>query len=190
MENLQGILNFAAQNQAGIIAIGTVVLVLVTAVYALFTWLLVRENRLLRQLGSDPHVIAYIVPERRNSGAIEFAVTNTGRGVAFDVSMKIISGADDFAHHNVRLKSQAFFAILPHGEKIPKLLGMGHTLLHEPRLKPFNVRIDYKGANGKAHSSTYRIDITDLEGVFIGKPTDVELVEAVREISKALGKSG
>jgi hypothetical protein len=105
-------LSFLNAYQGAITALATVILTLTTIVYAWHTSVLARENRLLRKAGTEPDVVAYLAQHPRHRTALEFVLGNVGRGPAYDVSFKIVSGGDDFAAHEVlgiaRLHSRFF----------------------------------------------------------------------------------
>ena len=65
---------------------------------------------------------------------------------------------------------------------------MGWELLQAPPLGPFDVRVRYSDSTGGKRSDTFHVDVSELEGLSLNRPPDVDLVEAVKEISKQLGK--
>jgi hypothetical protein len=66
--------------QGGVVALSSIVLALTTIVYAWHTSVLAKENRLLREAGTEPQVIAYLSLNLRHIGALEFVIANIGRG--------------------------------------------------------------------------------------------------------------
>src|SRR4051794_20647533 len=64
---------------------------------------LARENKVLRKAETSPRVVAYLALNPRAYGAIDFIVSNIGRGPATNVSYKIIAGGDDLNAKGVRI---------------------------------------------------------------------------------------
>src|SRR4051794_36679908 len=65
----------------------------VVACLTIFLW---RENRLLRKAGTDPEVVAYLIPGKRHLHMLMLVVTNVGRGAARNVSLEFMEDMSDF----------------------------------------------------------------------------------------------
>src|SRR6266508_6076884 len=123
-------------------AFASIVLMGTTIVYAIYTWQLAVENRLLRKAGTDPQVVGYAMINPRAWGAIDFVIANIGKGAARNVSYKIVAGGDDLNAKDVRLLPPGLkFAFLPQDEQISASMGMGWDLLADPRIGPFEIEV-------------------------------------------------
>jgi hypothetical protein len=173
---------------SGVSAFAAVVLMITTIVYARYTWQLTIENRLLRKAGTDPQVVAFALINQRVYGAIDFVIANIGKGAAQNVSFEIVSGATDFGIKNIRLPhTGASFTFLPQGEQISTLLGMGHELLSEPGLQPFEVEVAYEDLSGTKQKARFKVDVGPFEGLMrLGKPPEIEIAESVTKIADEL----
>ena len=67
-------------------ATGAMIGGLSTAVVAILTLVLVRENRLLRRAGNSPVVVAHFEPHPEGNGVVKLAFSNVGTGPALDVT--------------------------------------------------------------------------------------------------------
>ena len=124
-------------------AFAAMILMVVTIIYARYTWQLTVENRLLRKAGTDPQVVAYATINPRVYGAIDFVIANIGKGAARNVSYKVAAGGNDLKTKNVRLPLTGItFAFLPQDEQISTSMGMGWDLLAEPPLAPFEIDVE------------------------------------------------
>src|SRR6266851_7051922 len=106
-------------------AIATIVLTLTTIVYAVLTWVLARENRLLRKAGTQPQIIAYLGIHPRIHGPFQFILANVGQGPALDVSYRVSSGGVDFEAHNAKLPQPVIpLTVIPQGDRHETFFGM------------------------------------------------------------------
>ncbi|GJE83613.1 hypothetical protein [Methylorubrum thiocyanatum] len=156
---LQRLINFVNDNANAISALGSTTSAL-SSIAALFVaisavWLskrLLDENRILRKAGTEPEVIAYLIPNDRNINVINFAIANVGNGPAFEVRFET-----DLDPEILKSK-ECFFRIdigtvpitaLPQGEKILTLFGQGFRILAKPELPPFTVDLSYRNVDGQ-----------------------------------------
>ncbi|WP_259782036.1 hypothetical protein [Aestuariispira ectoiniformans] len=192
MDKITEFLQYLNQYSAGITAIATVAI-------AFLSFYLAKENRLLRKAGTEPEIVAYLTPTPNGSGGIDFIIANIGQGPAREVNFKFECNEDDFEQHNVLLRNhenRAALSVLPQGERLVSLFGIGYVLVqgnenssHE-MLKPFKVKISYKGLDGKEHQSVQNIDISQFSGLrgIFSKPSGDQLIDIARTIEKHLGK--
>jgi hypothetical protein len=100
---------FLNSNSGLITAIATIAI-------ALLTRTLARENRILRQAGTEPEVIAYLIPHPSGHGGINFVIENVGMGLAKDISFSFEHDEEDFENHNVLLvndENRLSFSLYP-----------------------------------------------------------------------------
>lgn len=171
-------------------ALATVVLMATTIVYAWHTWQLAKENRLLRKAGTDPQVVAYASLNPRAWGAIEFVISNLGKGAARNVTFKIVSGGEDFDRKKVRLPHAGVrFSFLPQGDQISTMLGMGFDLLAEPSLAPFKVEVQYEDMKELKYCDSFDINVSAFEGlVRLGNPAEDEIADALKKIEATMAR--
>jgi len=188
-------LNFIANNDSALTAISTAVIAVATMVSVGVTIVLARENRILRKAGTDPKVVAYLLPDHAHKNVLNLVLANIGQGPAIDVSFKFPADGTDFRNHSVEIgnnENRSAISVLPQSEKVTTFFGMGPDLFKEPRLKPFTVYIRYKDTAGRQHTNEYLLDISQFDGLIsIGTPADHEIAKALTKIEEHLrGLSG
>jgi len=169
---------------------------LATIAIAALTWLLAIENRRLRKAGTEPKVVAYLLPHPDGTGAINFVVANIGQGPAKNVRFELDFDESDFVQHEAQLfndKRRVRTNILPQGEKISALFGISYKLAgidnKQEILKPFTVNITYDDLRGKLRTSTHILNVSQflgLKGLF-GKPTIREIADSLEGINNNIG---
>lgn len=170
-----------------------------TAVIAYLTYLLASENRRLRKAGTEPHVVAYLAPHPDGNGGVNFVLANVGQGPARNVKFEFVYDAADFRSHNAMLYNEhgrAPLTILPQGERIGSLFGVGYVLFgnsdgkSKTVLKPFDVKIAYTDLEGGLRSSIQTIDISQFSGLagLLSKPANREIADTLAKIEKHLAQ--
>jgi hypothetical protein len=170
---------------------------LITAIATVFiAWLtleLMKENRRLRKAGTEPEVIAYLLPHPDGHGGINFILANIGQGPARNVRFELEYDKDDFSSHGVLLANdprRKRMSILPQGEKIAVLFGISSQLAGvdkkhpQPPLKPFIVKITYDDLSGKSRISEQTIDISQYAGLagLFAEPPSIKIAKALEKI--------
>lgn len=160
-----GAISFSNENSGLITAIATIAI-------ALLTRTLAHENRLLRQAGTEPEVIAYLIPHPSGHGGINFVIENVGMGLARNISFSLEYDEQDFQSHNVLLtndENRGSIAFLPAKEKIVCLFGISFELAgsqcNNQWLKPFTVKIKFSDVANKQHEKSCKIDLAQYKGL-------------------------
>ena len=154
-------------NHALISAVATVVIAVSAIVTVWLTRTLANENRLMRKLGTQPEVVAYLATDSQRPRVVNFVLANVGRGPAKNVEFAIDADMTQFVAHEV---SPVFLNnaggkgtdMLPQGERIQSFFGVGPDLLANPPLRCFNVTITCEDLSGKRHEKIVQLDVTQL----------------------------
>lgn len=96
------------QYNGAVTAIATIVLTVTTMVYAALTGILACETRRLRRAGTEPDVVAYLMPDTLYLTPINLVVANVGSGPARNVAVEIEGDTADFQAHSKGLRLDAF----------------------------------------------------------------------------------
>ncbi len=180
------ILDFLTENQPALTVIATLFIALSALVTAVATKTLASENKLLRKAETEPKVVAYLVIHPLYWTYFNFVIANVGRGPARNVSFKFIADEEDFETHHVALRNSTdreVMSFLPQGESIRVSFGSSIDLYKEPRLKPFEVVVEYDDMSGKRHCERCQLDVSQFEGFStLGKPPEQEVADALTKI--------
>ena len=190
--NFTSMLDFLGQHQGAITVIATIVIALSAVITILLTRSLVKENRLLRKVGEEPKVIAYLAGDPRHWYDINFILANVGRGPARNIEFQIDLEEKYFGHNRVAPMNnpdRKSFDFLPQDEEICMLLGSGPQLIQQMRLPPFKVNVQWENLKGTTYSDEYELDVSQFLGIFFsGRPADHEIAETLAKIDKHLEK--
>jgi hypothetical protein len=170
-----------------------------TLAIAFFTTFLWFENRRLRKAGSEPDVVSYVAPTPSGNGAIEFILANVGNGPAFQVTFSLDYDEADFEEHRVYLMNDLDrmpISVLPQGEKIRALLGVGFELYgliggkNIGTLKPFHVSIEFTNSIGQKRKAKRTIDVRQFSGLrgLLQKTDAAEISKSLREINESISQ--
>lgn len=174
-----------------ITALLTIALVIITGIYAWLTRSLVVENRLLRKAGSDPAVVAYLLPDHRYDGVVNLVVANVGRGPAFDVTIAFEGDADRFAARSANPEfwpgRKHRIAVLPQDERYVQFFGGGFALLQEDGLGEFAVDVAFKSSADVSASYRAALSVEDLKGIGrVGEPPELVIANSLKKIEHTL----
>lgn len=177
-------------------ATGAMIGGLSTAVVAILTLVLVRENRLLRRAGNSPVVVAHFEPHPEGNGAVKLAFSNVGTGPALDVTYSFEQQHFDNYHlifqHE---KERPPLTMIGQGDKFSFIFAVGFNLFRPKNpnisgpLPPFRVNVSWRAVGRKKTvSRSYRLDIasySEVPGVS-SKPYGVKISDELATINKHL----
>ena len=178
-------------------ALATVVLIAVTVGLARSsketsktTKLLANENRQLREDAKKPKMSAKLKPLAEHGDFLQLVLKNLGRGVAFNVRVRLDGDEEDFARHEMTPLRGASVPInfMSQEESEAYELGAGHTLFGEPPespLKPFSVVIQCEDVDRKPYEERIVLDVRQFDGLaWSGASVAWRQMEALEEIAK------
>jgi hypothetical protein len=188
--HLETFLTSVGSHQTAIMVIATAVIAIASLATFFVTLMLARENRLLRKAGTEPQVVAYLLPDDRHTTTLNFVLSNIGQGPARNVSYTFDADMADFAKHNARLMNsdeRPAISVLPQGERFVAYFGVGHQLFAGEGLKPFTVNVSYENIKGKSTKKDFPLDIAQyLDVVTLGTPAEHEVAEAMKKLAKTV----
>jgi len=159
--------------------ITTILLALLTAVYVVFTYQILKSSRL------HPHVYANLTT---NEIKVYLSIKNIGSQPAYDVkitfepSLDILAPTEGFKGSAGPLLKQPFMA--PNSEISNLVSTTVQVLLGKNIQTKFNVSVRYKDVDGRSYSDEYKIDLSSF--VFQNKFLIHNTVHYLEEISKTL----
>ena len=150
-----------------------------TGLMFIVTFILVRENRLLRKAGTEPRVMAYLKPELGSYVPhVNLLVANLGQGSGCECCLSYQCGTRglqtircSLLKHNAEVRVDC----LPQGEQLCALLGTHELLgfesdksgkINQARspMPPFKVTVRYEDLTGKTYEHLHRLDVSHFTG--------------------------
>ena len=185
------VIDLIEANSGVVATVATVIIAVSASITAWLTGILARENRLLRKLGSEPKVIAYLVSSPRRPAIIDFVLSNVGRGPARNIEFSF--DFDERFYGNGRVapmnrSDRTPYGFLPQDEKIRMLFGSGVGLIGENGLPPFQANIKWENMKGRIFAESYKMDVQQFSGTFPDTSTDYEIAKTLEKISKRLDR--
>ena len=179
-------------NAGSVTAVATAVIAVSTVITAWLTRNLAKENRLLREAGTEPRVVAYLKLDPYRANVIKFVLANVGYGPARNVEFTFQADEGDFESHDVQIRNSSdrtLTTMLPQGERIETFFGIGPSLMEEPRLRPINVSVRFENLNGRDFSDEYSLDVSQFIGfTVLGSPPEYEIAQTLKKIEKGIGQ--
>ncbi len=174
------ILDWIQQYNGAITAVTAVIVAWLTAVLAI-------ENRRLRRAGTEPDVVAYLLPDQRHLNLLHLVVANVGRGPARNVAIELDADPADFAAHGLKQATRTrrpLLSILPQDERVHQFFGSAFELLAEPPLQDFTIRVHFEDMAGKRRTTSSHASVKDFEGfTTAGTPPEYVTAEALNKIA-------
>jgi hypothetical protein len=163
---------------------------LMAIVVAFLTSTLATDNRRLRKAGTEPEVVAYLLPDQRHISLLNLVVANVGRGPARNVELEFFGDdLDILRKRGVRLLTRSklpILSVLPQDERFVQLFGSYLELFNgDPDPPDFTIRVNFENSSGSSRSTTSRASISEFTGVTRGTSPEHEAVEALNRSRKA-----
>lgn len=152
---------------------------LVISIYGL------REQRRMRQAGTDPVLVAHLLTREDAPIMVNLAITNVGAGAALDVN---ISAARPAEFPELDLVIDPFrawhpIAVILQARSIQFPLQIGPELLGDPSMPPFQIKLSYRDIEGREYFSTHTIDARELEWMDAHDPPLARIAKAIEAIA-------
>lgn len=170
---------------AAVVAISTVV-------YALLTWRLVTETRLMRRAQTTPKVAVFYKNRDEWIGLLDIVIQNIGLGPAYDVRFEIRpltsgTGTDkllkELEERHVFSTGLRFFAA---GQSYNAFFTNLIEDFEEKMAAQIRIKVSYKDATGAMHADEYVLDFSEIRGlVRIGEPPLLKISKAVEKIAQS-----
>jgi hypothetical protein len=167
-----------------------VVSAIMAIVVACLTAALANDNRRLRKAGTEPDVVAYLLPDQRHLNFLNLVVANVGRGPARNVALEFVGDLETLNKRGARLLSRSklpIHSVLPQDERFVQLFGSALDLLDGDEAPPdFTIHVHFENSSGRKSSTKYRASIADFHGLTRGTSPEHETAEALKQIAKSI----
>lgn len=188
------LLEYLNKNSGAFNVIFTAVVTIATAVYALLTYVLVKETRLMRQVQTEPKLEITARSLEIAIHIVRLQLRNIGLGPAMNVkfSPRVISGGEaasklltEFTQTNFFKVGLAYFG--PGQEHFSSYTQM--TQEHDGKIASvIAIDIEYNSATGKRYKETIVIDMSEHKGGYqLGKPHLYSIAQSLEKLQKDVG---
>src|SRR5919107_770169 len=99
MNAVTAALDFVQTYNGAFTAASTFAIFLATLASAYIAAKLAAENRILRKAGTEPHVIAYLLPDERHPAILNMVIKNIGKGPAIGLKFTLEADEADLKAH-------------------------------------------------------------------------------------------
>lgn len=186
-------LKFLNANSGALTVVFTAIVTIATAVYAVLTWKLVAETRLMRQVQTEPRMEITVVSFETALHLVRLRIRNIGLGPALSVrfSPSVASGGE--AAHNLlkEFMETNFFSvglayIGPGQEHYSGFTEM--TKDHDGKIASvLSIQVDYASSTGRRYSEAVIIDMSEKKGSYqLGKPHLYAIAQSLEKIQTDL----
>lgn len=176
-------------------SVALAVVAVATAVYAVFTGLLVRETRRLHEVQGEPVVGVFLSQREAWEPLFQFVVRNFGYGSAKNVRWQVTGDMEDLRQRKVEI--DAILAVrtlpyLPPGQDIRFNLGTTFALLGDAAVpaKPIHVKVLYEDRRGKPYESEFVLNAESFrDAAFGATPALEKIAKTLDEILRELRRN-
>jgi hypothetical protein len=175
----------------------TLLAALVSAFAAVVVMFLTRtlatDNRLLRKAGTEPEVVAYLLPDEQHIHVLNLVVTNVGRGPARNVELEFVGDLESLRKSGAQMLTKPRRLILPwlpQDERFVQIFGNALEFFNGGPPPEFKINVHFQDSAGKTKTSISHISIADFEGVSRVRGTEQEAADALKQIAKRIESWG
>lgn len=191
---MEAVIKFLTENSGALSILFSAAVTVATVVYAILTWKLVTETRLLREAQTEPRIEVTAQPFETAFNLLRLRVRNTGLGSAHRLRfrIKVIDGGEPAERMLGELTKPNFFAkgleyFGPGQEKFSTFTNMSVDFKAKVAAI-FEVRIRYESATGKRYEATTIIDMAEWKGAQqLGTPSLHKIANSIEKIQKDIG---
>lgn len=185
------IIDFLNKNSGALNVIFTGVVTVATAVYAVLTWKLVSETRLMREVQTEPKLAVTLrsIDEAIHIVRLHFRNIGNGPAVGVKFSPRVEVGAevsaallDEFTKPNFFRTGLSYFG--PGQERLSM-----YTQLHENHDAKLSTvlafDVEYESLTGKKYKDTLVVDLSEYKGTHqLGKPHLYAIAQSLEKLHK------
>jgi hypothetical protein len=167
---------------AGVSAFAAVVVMFLTRALA-------TDNRLLRKAGTEPEVVAYLLPDERHINILNLVVANVGRGVACNVELEFLGDLELLRKSGVRMIRKSRRSVLPwlpQDERFVQIFGNCLDFFEGKTPPDVEINAHFENSVGEKKTTRSLISIGDFDGVSRLHSTDHEAADALKQIATAI----
>lgn len=171
-------------------SIATAIVALVSVVLA---GIALREQRIMRQAGTDPVLVAHVGQRDDEPIMINLNISNVGAGAAMNVFANVVVADSPQLQKMLGnpLATEVMTGKMPikvilQNDKVTYELGMGHELIGSDPLAPFKIELKYQDIEGNEYNSSHEINVAELTGRPAVSPATTKIWREIEKIGKKI----
>lgn len=194
-ENCSTLVGFLNCNQGVFSVLFSFLVAVSTVAYAILTRSLVTETKRLREVETEPLVVAYLALSQPWEPMFDFVVRNIGKGAAHDVRWDVAADEAELAQFGVfpEWRSPRKLSFLAPEQELRFHFGSTFSVVKDPPntpMRPLKVVVFYSNDRATVRSSEFVLEPQQFYKVaFASQPKEKEIAAALKEISRALQKA-
>jgi hypothetical protein len=192
---LGDIIDFLNNNSGALNVVFTAVVTVATAVYAVLTWKLVTETRLMREVQTEPRLAVTMRSIDEAIHIVHLHFRNIGQGPALSVKFhpRVESGNDfsptllsELTKPNFFRTGLSYFG--PGQERVSMYTQL--TQNHDEKLSTvLAFDVEYSSVTGKQYKDTLIVDMSEYQGTHqLGKPHLYAIAQSLEKLQKDVGR--
>tara|TARA_R110002167_G_scaffold366458_1_gene598022 strand:- start:4910 stop:5512 length:603 start_codon:yes stop_codon:yes gene_type:complete len=171
-----------------------------TVVYALLTWRLVKETKLIREFQIKPDVRIYFERGEANNKLLFVVVENQGFGAALDVNFQVLKNLESYPEEYFNIKDKGVFkhgivTLYPNQRHRYFILAIEKDNYNKVIEESLIIKTTYHDITNRKFNLTFNIPVKETVGVGLSTPPDNYsgripfYLERIDKSLKSLGKS-
>ena len=188
---MSNLFSLAEQHPATLGAIATLAIAVISFLSLLWSIILVRESWITRKINTSPHVVCFLRMHKERGFMIDLVVKNNGFGLAREIKISLDHGIDDLRQKNIKFfeyDDRPPISALPSQEGFTTFFIGGYTLMQEPHMRPFGIKVHYKNSDkSKDFLEFYDIDPRQFQGILTANNDPIDkIAKGVDNLSKVM----
>lgn len=191
---MSALFEFLNQNSGALSVLFSAVVTIATVIYAILTWKLVAETRLLREAQTEPRLEITAQPFEAAFNLLRLQIRNTGMGAARQLRFRIrvANGGEGALAMLNELTSPKFFEkgleyLGPGQERYSAFTNMAEN--YDSKIDAvFEVDMRYESATGRRFEDVLLIDMSEWKDAEqLGTPSMHRIANSIEKIQRDLG---
>ncbi len=178
-------------NSGSVLVILTLVLAVITGIYAFLTWRMVKETKRMREIQSEPNISIYFKSKEEYIGLIDLIIKNIGQGPAFNIKFTVnpdFKYTDQKNISELNLFKNGVHHLAP-GQQIVIFLNSLVVMIDKKLCMNFDVTVNYVNSARKKFQNTYNIDLSEIVGLRrVGEPPLKKISDQLEKMKEAMEK--
>jgi hypothetical protein len=115
---------------------------------------------LLRKAGTEPEVVAYLLPDERHIHILNLVVTNVGRGEARNVELEFVGDLESLRKSGALMLAKSTRFILPwlpQDERFVQIFGNALDFFNGEPIPEFRLNAHFENSAGETKTTVSRI---------------------------------